>query len=253
MIFVYDGSIEGFFSVVFEAYKMGVEPVAICSSQKDYQTSMLYQTASIKTDFVNAERVITGIKRISYNALDDIYTAFRHCGEEKDLAIFRFIKLLFCKKSAALNMLAHPDVVIFNNLVHSVQKEIHLMKGFVRFRQTDFGVYYAPISPDHDILDALANHFTQRYKGMAFCIHDVGRQKMLAYDGVICKIVPANEVEITLSEEERILQSAWQDYYESVNIKERKNLKLQRQFLPRRYRKFMPEFNSDLVFRKNKA
>lgn len=253
MIFVYDGTLEGFLSIVFETYRMGVEPVAIHSSQRDFQTSMLYQNISVKTDFVNAERVTTGIKRISYNALDNILTAFRHCDIDKDLAIFRFIKLLFGKKSQALSMLGHPDVVTFNNLVYSVKNEIHRMYGFVRFRQTDFGVYYAPIAPDHDILDLLAEHFMQRYKGMPFCIHDCSREKMLAYDGVICKIVPASEVEITLSEQEQTLQSVWQDYYDSVNIKERKNLKLQRQFLPMRYRKFMPEFNSDLGFRKNKA
>ncbi|HEY8443615.1 MAG TPA: TIGR03915 family putative DNA repair protein [Clostridia bacterium] len=250
MIFVYDGTIEGFFTAVFEAYRMGVEPVAIHSSKQDFQASLLYQTASIDTDLIKAERVITGIKRISYNALDNIYAAFRHRDADKDLAIFRFIKLLFCKKHEALNMLNHPDVIAFNNLVYAVNHEIHRMRGFVRFRQTDFGVYYAPISPDHDILDALAEHFTQRYKGMPFCIHDVGREKMLAYDGVICKIVPASQVQITLSEEEQALQAAWQDYFDSVNIRERQNLRLQRQFLPKRYRKFMPEFNSDLTFKK---
>jgi probable DNA metabolism protein len=252
MIFVYDGTIEGFFTAVFEAYRMGVEPVAIYSSRKDFQTSLLYQTATINIDFIKAERVIAGIKRISYNALEDIYTAFRHNDTDKDLAVFRFIKLLFCKKREAVNMLNHPDVITFNNLVHAVSYEIHRMHGFVRFRQTDFGVYYAPVSPDHDILDALAEHFMERYKGMPFCIHDVGRQKMLAYDGIICKILPASQVQIVLSEEEQALQSAWRDYYDSVNIKERQNLRLQRQFLPKRYRKFMPEFNSDLVLKKDK-
>ncbi|HEY8424079.1 MAG TPA: TIGR03915 family putative DNA repair protein [Clostridia bacterium] len=253
MIFVYDGSIEGFFTAVFEAYRLGVEPVAIHSSQKDFQTSLLYQTLSIETDFVKAEKVKTAVKRISYNALDNIYTAFRHCDSDKDLAIFRFMKLLFNKKSEALNMQAHPDVVAFNNLVYAVSHEIHRMHGFVRFRQTEYGVFYAPISPDHDILDAIAEHFIQRYKGTPFCIHDVSREKMLVYDGVICRIAPASKVQIALSEEEQAFQSAWRDYYDSVNIKKRKNLKLQRQFLPKRYRKFMPEFFSDWAYRKNKA
>jgi probable DNA metabolism protein len=246
MIFVFDGSLEGFFCTVFEAYRMGIEPVAIYSQNYDYQTGMLYQTAEIKTDFIQAERVVTGIKRISYNALEDIYTAFRHCDVNKDLAIFRFIKLLFFKKSAALSMLNHPDVVTFNRLRHNVEIETHRMNGFLRFRETDFGIYYAPISPDHDILDMLAAHFTDRYKNMPFCIHDVKRQKMLAYDGVICKIVPAKEIEIALSEQEIAMQSIWKDYYQSVNIEERKNERLQRQFLPMRYRKFLTEINNDI-------
>lgn len=246
MIFVHDGSIEGFFTVVYEAYRSGVEPVAIHSADSDFQTGMLYKTVEVDTDLIKAERVITGIKRISYTALDNINTAFRHCDKDKDLAIFRFLKLLFSKKGAALSMLSHPDVVTFNQLVHAVNIETHRIRGFVRFRETDFGVYYAPISPDHDILEMIAPHFIERYKGMPFCIHDVPRKKMLAFDGTICKIVPAQDVEITLSEQEIMMQSIWKDYYQSVNIKERKNLRMQRQFMPVRYRKYMTELHNDV-------
>lgn len=246
MIFVYDGSIEGFFTVVFETYRMGVEPVAIYSRNSDFQIGMLYKIVEIDTDYIKAERVVTGIKRISYTALENIDIAFRHCDKEKDLAVFRFIKLLFSKKSAVLDMFNHPDVITFNKLVQSVNTETHRMKGFVRFRETDFGVFYAPISPDHDILDLIAPHFMDRYKGMPFCIHDVSRQKMLAFDGTICKIVPAKDIEITLSEQEIEMQSIWKNYYDNINIKERKNKKLQRQFMPLRYRKFMTELNNDV-------
>mgnify|MGYP000941340662 FL=1 len=246
MIFVHDGSIEGFFNVVYEAYKLGVEPVAIYSKTADFQTGMLYKTVEIDTDLIKAERVVTGIKRISYNALEHITIAFRHCDKDKDLAIFRFIKLLFAKKGAALGMLNHPDVVTFNQLAHAVNIETHRIRGFVRFRETDFGVYYAPISPDHDILEMIATHFIDRYKGMPFCIHDVPRKKMLAFDGTICRIVPAQDVEVALSEQEIAMQSIWKDYYESINIMERKNERMQRQFMPMRYRKYMTELHNDV-------
>lgn len=37
----------------------------------------------------------------------------------------------------------------------------------------------------------------------------------------------------------------WKGYFEHIGIKERKNLRLQRQFVPTRYRKNMVEFNNN--------
>lgn len=245
MIFVYDGTIEGLFTVIFTAYEMTVEPISIYSKEQNFQTSLLYPTKSIETQSEKSERIAIAIKRISYNAWDSITTAFRHSAPEKDIAIFRYIKQLFNKKNAVFSMFNHPDIIALNTITEQVNKEINRMHGFLRFRETQCGVYYAPIAPDHNILDALAQHFSERFDGMPFCIHDTARHKMLAYDGNTCKIISAPEVDIHLSDREIVMQSIWKDYYNSVNIKERKNLRLQRQWMPVRYRKFMPELHND--------
>jgi probable DNA metabolism protein len=38
-------------------------------------------------------------------------------------------------------------------------------------------------------------------------------------------------------------QELWNDYYQAVNIVERKNLKVHKQFLPKRFWKYLPEKN----------
>lgn len=246
MLFIYDGSLEGLMCVIFTAYETGIEPAGIYPSHKEYQTSMLYESKYISTDMQKAARVATGIKRISYAAYADVLLAFRHMISEKDMVIYKFLRLLFDKKADALKMLNHPDVIKFNLFVSQVNHEIHRLHGFLRFRETAQGVFYAPISPDHYILDLLAPHFMNRYKGMPFCIHDVSRSKMLVCDGYSTRLIAAGEVEIELTEREMLMQLIWKDYYNSVNIEQRANPRLQRQFLPTRYRKFMTEFKNDI-------
>jgi probable DNA metabolism protein len=44
-----------------------------------------------------------------------------------------------------------------------------------------------------------------------------------------------------LHDGEAVYQSMWNDYCRSITIRERLNLKLQKQHMPRRYWKFLPE------------
>jgi probable DNA metabolism protein len=44
-----------------------------------------------------------------------------------------------------------------------------------------------------------------------------------------------------LQEGEEIYQRLWKTYFTHINIQERKNLKLQRQHMPRRFWKYLPE------------
>ena len=48
---------------------------------------------------------------------------------------------------------------------------------------------------------------------------------------------------------EKLFQELWKSYYDTINIKERKNLKVHMQFLPKRFWKFLPEkdFKSKMV------
>ena len=49
------------------------------------------------------------------------------------------------------------------------------------------------------------------------------------------------EVNSFYTEEEKTYQKLWQTYFKNIAIKERRNLKLQRQFIPTRYWKYLTE------------
>jgi probable DNA metabolism protein len=52
---------------------------------------------------------------------------------------------------------------------------------------------------------------------------------------------PGKLSEGQLSDEELFFQQLWKEYFRSITIKERINLKLQRQHMPKRYWKYLTE------------
>jgi probable DNA metabolism protein len=66
--------------------------------------------------------------------------------------------------------------------------------------------------------------------------------KELAYiDGIIHKVADFDLP--LLSDNEEKFQKLWKLFFENVTIKKRKNLKLQQNFVPLLYRKYMTEFS----------
>ena len=116
------------------------------------------------------------------------------------------------------------------------------MKGFVRFSESASGALYAPLSPDNDIVDILARHFSKRLPEYPFVLHDVKRQKAAVWDGAHLFLAPLKQAEVMLSADEEGWQKLWKTYFSAVNIPSRERIKQQNGYLPKRYRKFMTEF-----------
>ena len=137
----------------------------------------------------------------------------------------------------------------FCDLLKQITFEIHRFEGFIRFEESVDGYYYAHFSPDNDITWLLMPHFTARFANQAFIIHDVKRNVLGMYDGQNSSQVNAEDRQVTiyLSEEELNFKKLWQTYYKSVNIKERKNHKLMKNFLPVRYWEHLPEKQVELA------
>ena len=141
-------------------------------------------------------------------------------------------------------MFSEDAVIAFNQLVYATSHEIHRMKGFLRFSKSESGIFYAKFEPDHDITEFILPHFATRMNDMNFIIHDLKRHKMGLYDGAQQVIVSTDkQVILALSKDELTFRKLWQDYFQNVNIPERKRERLQTQFLPKRYRKHLTEFD----------
>ena len=93
------------------------------------------------------------------------------------------------------------------------------------------------------MVDLIAPHFKTRFCNERFVLHDVKRNKLTIYNGKELLTFTSDEpVYVYLDKDEIEFQKLWQSYFNSVTIKERKNLKMQNNCLPRRYRKNMIEF-----------
>ena len=155
------------------------------------------------------------------------------------------IKEIIDKKKDVAFELANPVTIEFNSLKDKVWLEVHRMKGFLRFTETDKGVLSGQFSPDNDILELLAPHFMRRYKFHNFALHDVKRNKVILYDTKGYKIFsPTQPLTVYIGEVEEKCRSLYREYFDAVNIKSRPHEKQQRGYLPLRYRKNMTEFTT---------
>ena len=140
-------------------------------------------------------------------------------------------------------MLSFEAVRRADDCMRRVGIELHRMKGFLRFFETESGALYAAFSPDNDIVDLLVPHFRARLPRFPFVIHDVKRKKAAVWDTQNVFLAPLDKAEVLIAADENDWQNLWRQYYESVNIPSRERLKQMRGYLPVRYMKFMPEFS----------
>ncbi len=239
MIYFYDGSKNAFLTAFLLAYH-DENAVLTCGSK---QLTIGQEARFVQTDPERAARTEKRLLEIDPNSMVDLCTLLRSGDEDRDMVAFDYFRLLASRGEPIKAMLAEDAVAAADACIRRVGLEIHRMHGFVRFMECASGALYAPISPDHDIADALVPHFRARLSSYPFVIHDVKRGKAAIYDGEHTFLAPLDRAEVVLSADEMAWQSLWKSYYESVNIPSRERLKQLRGYMPVRYWKFLPERN----------
>ncbi|MDR2635041.1 MAG: TIGR03915 family putative DNA repair protein [Clostridiales bacterium] len=232
----------GFLSAVHAFYYAENDARSIVS--ENYIRNLFDEYVEVDESETLAVKVRGGIiSKGGTNCYDDVCDAYRSCNPGKEAVIFEFLKLLFKYGANAREMFGEGAVAEFNDIVKKVVNEIHRMHMFVRFNEMSNGAYYGFYTSDNDILERVMPHFVQTYNTQSFVLHDCARRKMAVYDGKNTVFMLAPEkLTVELSERELFFQELWRLYHRTVAVEGRENLKLQRQFLPKKYRHFMTEF-----------
>jgi probable DNA metabolism protein len=144
-----------------------------------------------------------------------------------------------------------PDVRTVLDAAYKVRHETDRLLGFLRFRPDSRGAYIARCAPDHFVLPRLAGHFSRRFGDTPWLIIDEKRGLCLLGDG---KGEPRLSDPAALPRETSSggedpgkdpgkdpWEELWLTYHASINNPGRKNPGLQRQFMPLRYWKYLPE------------
>jgi probable DNA metabolism protein len=146
---------------------------------------------------------------------------------------------------------SEPIVVEFNKLHQKVCREAHRIQMFTRFQKTVEDSYYASFAPMYDVLPLCIPHFCDRFADQMWIIYDLKRNYGFLYDLKTVTRVVFDGLKVNtqngqlhnslLAEDEKLFQQLWKQYYKSICIGERKNPKVHRQLLPRRFWKYLPE------------
>mgnify|MGYP000877807060 FL=1 len=241
MDYLYDGTFEGLMTCIYYHYKKGKATGIYVIS--NYQQSIVYQSEIVETDILKAKIVSDAINRlISKEAYVHVYYCYLSNDAEKENLILDFLIFAFKYGRNTMNFYTHGKVLPINEIYKRVAREEHRVLGILRFSDIG-GILYAKYSPDNDISILLADHFADRYKHEKFIIYDEKRKKVVVYANDNWEIKEnINIDDIEFSIKETMIQKLWKQYFTDLAIKERKNINLQFQFVPSRYRKNMTEF-----------
>lgn len=240
MDYIYDGTFYGLLTCVYEHYYF--DKASGIYEKVYYQYSLLKQFKDIETSNEKAEKVYSALrKKVSKLALEYIYYAWLSNDIEKGKKILSFIEYGFLLKTDITKHFEHKAVYPICVLNRKVSVEVHSFLGLLRFSDME-GVLVAIYEPDNDITELLAPHFSDRLRGERFIIFDEGRRKGAISIMGKWTISNIERFDLEEGEIESKIRLYWKEYFKSVAIKDRKNLNLQYQKVPIRYRKNIIEF-----------
>ena len=241
-VYLYDGTYSGLLTLLFRLSKKPDGQLSI-QEERLYQPSLFEITRPIATDPREAAWFLEHLKKaFSPQVLKNMFRVFLSNAPDRELLIWRYISFGFQVKDDLDSFLTDQRVKPVHDYARKVSGEAHRMRGLVRFRQLEDSSYYAPIKTDHYVLPLITPYFSRRLNGKRWFIHDVARKKIAIYNGKRYQF--ADVVEFTppvVSPQEKEYQAMWRHYFRDIAIGERTNLKVQRQFMPKRYWKYLTE------------
>ncbi|WP_201555324.1 TIGR03915 family putative DNA repair protein [Psychrobacter sp. 72-O-c] len=258
-IVLYKPSFEGWLSAVFYVYanKLQHNTALQLTAHDCYVPSLIDHAISVVTEADKAQRVLVKLnKLIGRSGMRQILWGFLSEKDNIGTTLFHVVKYAIdYPDRLVMEDLGHLDVLELAQTVKSVGREKHRMEAFVRFEHTTDDIYFARVEPDFNVLPLIGEHFRQRYQDQHWAIYDLSRGYGIYYDKSqstpsrpaalqtitdLDDIVLRNPASIHSMDEQRY-QQFWQGYFTNVNIKERKNPRLHRQYLPQRYWKYLSE------------
>ena len=247
MIYLYDGSFEGFLCCVFESYVHKKEVLTAICRDEDFAPS-LFASRTVATDASHAKRVLRKLYTLSPYASNLVHKGFLSCMPEKEMHLYRLIVKLLQEGCGFLRNFSDETLYPILSAVRHLNSETHLLKGFIRFSDLG-GVLGSEIEPKNRVLPVLRSHFCARYKNEAFFIYDRTHKEALFYAGGASVICPLEDFQMAPpDEEEAAYRTLWKRFYDTIAIKERYNPSCRMRNMPKRYWGTMTEFQNEAYF-----
>ena len=246
VVYLYDGSFEGFLCCVFESFAQHEIPFAVWTPERE--TATLYPFKDIATDHEKARRVFASLGRKLGAETEYLVTRdFLSGREDKELLLIRFLHLAFALGPGTVKRAGHPDVAPLYEMKKSLDWEVDKFQGFVRFEEHD-GMLGAVIHPKNYILPLLRGHFCGRFPEEDFMIYDAVHQAVLLYRDHRPQLLElAEPLELPPpSEREQQFQALWKQFYKTLEIQARHNERGRMTHCPKRFWADLTELREEL-------
>ena len=161
MVFLYDGTYEGFLTAVFDVYATKRQSEALICPTDSNASLPLDAWVETVSDSAKADRVAKRL--IALEIAETVFDAWLSREEEIENHLLSVVSLALREQTTPLQRLWHPDVRVVVKAAGRVGNEAHRYLQFVRFVKiapnqpalTDGtetpGLYVADIEPEYDI------------------------------------------------------------------------------------------------------
>ena len=249
-ILIYDGTFEGMLCCIFAVFEQKLI-VSNIYTEVNVQRNIFSNPSEIITEPHKAGRVKKGlINSLGAPGYRQLYFAFLSEIPGMEIKILEYAQLAFTKKGFSPKDYGEPVILWIAKTAKQVSREKHRMEAFVRFKLTADKIYFSQIEPDFNVLPLILKHFESRYADQKWLIFDKRRNYGIYYDLQNTNFITFenyqidnnNEVNESIFDVEEIeFEDLWKNYFNSTNIKSRKNMKLHIKHVPKRYWKYLSE------------
>jgi probable DNA metabolism protein len=242
LILIYDDSFEGILTCLYyQAKHNNVYTI----SHKPMQKNIFVKHVYLKTNFKLASKMHNFLERTcSKNFIEDLYYCNLSSSDNKGSAILQYFKLAKDFGKNVNKLFSHQEAYPLRRLVRQVNLERHRFYGLLRFSEYDTFML-ARYAPDNNITELIMPYFADRLSCNKFVVLDEKRSFAGIYDTKNWFIREGVNSKLFRNDDSDIFKKLWQEYYSSVSIKERTNLSLRSQHMPKRYWKYLTEINKE--------
>lgn len=252
LYYIHDNTFEGILCCIFDAFARKEIPDRIVHN--DTNLPLFVDSHLVITNENKFQRVFAALeKKISKSALQMLHVCYLSELENVDIHLFNYIRKAFLSPVSIEVNFADEDVLHLSKIYKKVTRESHHIRQFVRFQKTADNIYFAVMDPKYNVLPLNSDFFQDRYADQPWIIYDTRRNYGLYYNLQTVETIYFEKLPVSIAtgklstaqqdEDEKDFQDLWNNYLKSITIEERKNLKLQRQHMPKRFWKYLTEKN----------
>ncbi len=236
VFYVYDTTFDGLMTAVFTAVYDRAKNFKIISSE-NIQISFNARYTEVLTDKEKSERVINAANdKIGKKGMRRLWNVYLSDNPEKETVIYDYLMLGFKFGSSINFSLADDSVLAACKISENVSREAEKFRQFLRFNVTKDGIHHARFAPQNYLLPIITPFFIQRLRAFPFLIHDVSHGLCSVYDTKTWYISSSDGfIKPDASENDEDMHRLWKVFFDSVAIKSRENIRLQKQNMPSRY------------------
>jgi DNA polymerase len=183
----------------------------------------------------------TGPVSVPKRFVDLAFTVACHADSARWALLYRILwRLTTGRETNLLEIEVDDDVRRVLLMKKAVQRDMHKMTAFVRFRKvegSDPEEFIAWYRPDHNIIEAMAPWFANRFGSMHWSIFSPARSAH--WDTVTLTFGPG--VPMSAAPKADALENLWRDYYASIFNPARVKVKAMKAEMPVRHWATLPE------------